>query len=119
MKLRWSLFVFPTLFQIADTPANEEIKFQTVVATGGQDRTLAIWSTCNSRPIVVCLDIVDSSITDICWSPDGETLYFSCLDGSITGVKFGARELGQPVKEDLIDQQLNRYGADREKYNST
>lgn len=104
----------PTLFQIADTPANEEIKFQTVVATGGQDRTLAIWSTCNSRPIVVCLDIVDSSITDICWSPDGETLYFSCLDGSITGVKFGARELGQPVKEDLIDQQLNRYGADRE-----
>ena len=84
------------------------------MATGGQDRTLAIWSTCNSRPIVVCLDIVDSSITDICWSPDGETLYFSCLDGSITGVKFGARELGQPVKEDLIDQQLNRYGADRE-----
>ena len=36
------------------------------------------------------------------------------MDGSITGVKFGARELGQPVKEDLIDQQLNRYGADRE-----
>ena len=104
----------PSLFQIGDTPANEEIKFQTVVATGGQDRTLAVWSTCNSRPIVVCLDIVDNSITDICWSPDGETLYFSCLDGSITGIRFASGELGHSVKEDLIDQQLNRYGADRE-----
>ncbi|EER34220.1 conserved hypothetical protein [Candida tropicalis MYA-3404] len=105
----------PRLFQIGE-PASEddEPKFQTVVATGGQDRTLAVWSTSNSRPIVVCQDIVDSAITDICWAPDGQTFYFSCLDGSITCVRFLDGELGKVVTEDLIDQQLNRYGADRD-----
>ena len=40
--------------------------------------------------------------------------YFSCLDGSITCVRFLDGELGKVVTEDLIDQQLNRYGADRD-----
>lgn len=104
----------PRLFQIDANPNKDEQKFQTVLATGGQDRTLAIWSTYNSKPIVVCQDIVDNSITDICWAPNGETLYFSCLDGSVTCVNFSNGELGQVVSEELIDQQLNRYGADRE-----
>lgn len=104
----------PRLFQIDAEQNKDEPKFQTVLATGGQDRTLAIWSTSNSKPIVVCQDIVDSSITDICWAPNGETLYFSCLDGSVTCVSFNKGELGQVVSEELIDQQLNRYGADRE-----
>lgn len=104
----------PRLFQIDTEQDKEDPQFQTVLATGGQDRTLAIWSTSNSKPIVVCQDIVDNSITDICWAPDGETLYFSCLDGSVTCVHFTKGELGQVVSEELIDQQLNRYGADRE-----
>ncbi|KAI5957478.1 HIR1 [Candida theae] len=104
----------PRLFQIDTDLDNDELKFQTVLATGGQDRTLAVWSTSNSKPIVVCQDIVDNSITDICWAPDGETLYFSCLDGSVCCVHFTNGELGQVVSEELIDQQLNRYGADRE-----
>ncbi|EMG51147.1 Protein HIR1 [Candida maltosa Xu316] len=102
----------PKLFQKNDN--TEENKFQTIVVTGGQDSTLAVWSTCNSRPIVVCSNIVDNAITDICWAPDGETFYFSCLDGSVTGVRFSPGELGNVVNEELIDQELNRYGADRE-----
>ena len=108
----------PCLFQVLDSlddeKKTEELKFQTILATGGQDRTLAIWSTSNSKPIVVCLDIVYNSITDICWSPDGETLYFSCLDGSITCVRFEIGELGKVISADLIDKQLNKYGTDRE-----
>ncbi|KAI3402375.2 HIR1 [Candida oxycetoniae] len=106
----------PSLFQVGSTSNKEEQepKFQTVLATGGQDRTLAVWSTYNSKPIVVCSDIVYNSITDICWAPDGETLYFSCLDGSITCVRFDKGELGFVVSTDLIDKQLNRYGTDRE-----
>ncbi|EGW33583.1 uncharacterized protein SPAPADRAFT_66526 [Spathaspora passalidarum NRRL Y-27907] len=100
----------PRLFQID----KKEDSFQTILATGGQDRTLAVWSTCNSRPLLVAQDIVDSSITDICWAPSGETLYFGCLDGSITVVEFEKGELGDVVSDDVIGAQLTRYGADRE-----
>ncbi|RCK54531.1 Protein HIR1 [Candida viswanathii] len=104
----------PRLFQIGEGGPDEEPQLQTIVATGGQDRTLAVWSTCNPRPLAVCLNIVDDSITDICWAPDGQTFYFSCLDGSIASVRFLEGELGKVMTEDWIDQQLNRYGADRE-----
>ncbi|CAI5756807.1 unnamed protein product [Candida verbasci] len=103
----------PKLFQETAT-TNEDDKFHTILATGGQDRTLAIWSTSNSRPIVICADIVEKTITDICWNFNGEELFFSCLDGSITCIKFESNELGKVVSEQIIDQQLNRYGADRE-----
>ncbi|KAI5960600.1 HIR1 [Candida pseudojiufengensis] len=99
----------PTLFQCP-----KEDNFQTILATGGQDRALAIWSTSKSKPLVVLTDIVEGAITDICWMHDGRTLYFSSLDGSITCIHFEHEELGQVVSEELIDQQLNRYGADRE-----
>ncbi|KAK6197100.1 WD40-repeat-containing domain protein [Scheffersomyces amazonensis] len=89
--------------------------FSTILATGGQDRTLAIWSTSNTKPLVVLEDIVEKTITDICWTPQGETLFLSCLDGSITVVSFDSLELGgKVVSEDLVDAQLTRYGADRE-----
>ncbi|KAI5951964.1 HIR1 [Candida jiufengensis] len=102
----------PRLFQIESK--KDDDKFQTILATGGQDNTLAIWSTSKSKPIVVLSEIVQGAITDICWMPNGETLYFSSLDGSITCIKFENKELGEVVSEELIDQQLNRYGADRE-----
>ncbi|KAG7663416.1 HIR1 [[Candida] subhashii] len=104
----------PRLFQGGSGGSGTSGEFHTVVATGGQDRTLAIWSTSNARPIVVLQDIVDNSITDIVWAPEGELLYFSCLDGSITCIKFDKGELGDVVSADMIDAQLTRYGADRE-----
>ncbi|ODV79664.1 putative histone transcription regulator [Suhomyces tanzawaensis NRRL Y-17324] len=106
----------PRLFELGGTgkKSKDKTNFTTVLATGGQDRTLAVWSTANSRPLVVAQDIVDNSITDMCWSPDGQTLYFCCLDGSITCVMFEANELGEVVSEDIIDTQLHKYGGDRE-----
>lgn len=108
----------PRLFRIGNTEPkrskDNDGNFSTILATGGQDRSLAVWSTANSRPIVLAQDIVDNSITDMCWSPDGETLYFSCLDGSITCVAFEPNELGKVVSEEMIDAQLHKFGADRE-----
>lgn len=106
----------PRLFEVKpQQKANhDEPKFSTVLATAGQDRSLAVWSTSNTRPIVVAKEITENSITDICWSPDGETLYFSSLDGSITCVSFEAKELGIVVSQDMNNLQLHRYGADRE-----
>ncbi|ABN64231.2 protein involved in cell-cycle regulation of histone transcription [Scheffersomyces stipitis CBS 6054] len=106
----------PRLFDISETTkkTTSDSQFSTILATGGQDQTLAIWSTATSRPLVVAENIVNSSITDICWTPDGQALYLSCLDGSITCVSFDKNELGRVVNEDIIDAQLHRYGADRE-----
>lgn len=88
--------------------------FTTILATAGQDQNLVVWTTRQSKPLVVAHDIVSGSITDMCWAPDGQTLYFSCLDGSITCVSFENNELGKVVSESMNDLQLHRYGADRE-----
>ncbi|GEQ70069.1 hypothetical protein JCM33374_g3745 [Metschnikowia sp. JCM 33374] len=86
----------------------------TILASGGQDRTLAIWSTALTKPLVVAHDIVQRSITDITWAPDGHALFLSSLDGSITCVVFEENELGEPVSGDAIGSQLERYGGDRD-----
>lgn len=88
--------------------------FSTILATAGQDQTLAIWSTSQTRPLVVAADIVTNSVTDICWSPDGDKLFLSCQDGTITVVIFEKNELGEVVSADVNELQLHRYGADRE-----
>lgn len=85
-----------------------------ILASAGQDRSLVIWSTTQSTPLLVAQDIVLSSITDICWDNSGQALYLSSLDGSITCVTFESNELGKVVGVDINESQLHRYGADRE-----
>lgn len=87
--------------------------FSTVLATGGQDRSLALWSTALTRPLLVADQISENLITDMAWSPDGQTLYFSSLDGTITCVIFEEGELGRVVSPETVAEQLRRYGADR------
>lgn len=102
----------PRLFRSGNSTQN--LNFTTILASGGQDRTLAIWSTASTKPLVVADDIVESSITDICWTPAGDALFLSSLDGTITCVSFEPNELGEVVSEDVNDSQLLRYGGDRE-----
>lgn len=98
----------PRMFRVGDK------KLTTVVASGGQDRTLAVWSTAATKPLVVAHDIVENAITDMCWTPDGTALLLSLLDGLITCVIFEAGELGEQVAADVTDSQLLRYGGDRD-----
>lgn len=99
----------PRLFRRGSSP-----NLTTILASGGQDRALAVWSTSATRPLVVAEDIVESSITDICWTPSGEALFVSSLDGTITCVIFDKNELGEVVSEDENVSQLLRYGGDRD-----
>lgn len=101
----------PRLFRNGNSK-NE--KYTTILASGGQDRTLAIWSTARTKPMVVAEDIVENAITDICWAPNGESLFLSSLDGSITCVVFEPNELGEVVSEEVNSSQLVRYGGERE-----
>lgn len=101
----------PRLFQLKQDPDSPPAA---ILASAGQDRTLAIWSTSLPKPLAVAHDIVRGPITDLAWSPDARLLFISSLDGSITCVCFEALELGWPVSGDAIGSLLERYGGDRD-----
>ena len=85
----------------------------TVIACGGQDRNLTIWNTLSSKPLVVSEGITVKAISDLCWTPDGEQLFLTSLDGSILMVSFGQGELGYPLPEEMNEKNLERFGAGR------
>ena len=85
----------------------------TVIASAGQDKTLSIWNTSTSRPLVIVQDVASKSISDLAWTPDGQTLYASSLDGSIVVLGFETGELGWVAKAEENDKALQKYGASR------
>ena len=87
--------------------------FVTVIACGGQDKSLSIWITCNSRPVLVAQDIALKAISDLAWSPDGMNLFLTSLDGSILAASFGEKDLGFSVSMEENEKALNKYGGGR------
>lgn len=85
----------------------------TVIACGGQDRSLTIWNTTSSKPLVVNESICLKAISDLCWAPDGERLFLTSLDGSILMASFGVGELGYPLPPEQNEKNLERFGAGR------
>ncbi|KAK3303385.1 TUP1-like enhancer of split-domain-containing protein [Chaetomium strumarium] len=85
----------------------------TVIASAGQDKTLSIWNTTTSRPVVIVQDAASKSISDLAWTPDGQTLFASSLDGSIVVVKFEVGELGWVATSEENDKALQKYGGSR------
>lgn len=85
----------------------------TVVACAGQDKTLSIWNTSSPRPFVITQELAAKSISDLAWTPDGETVYMTSLDGTIAACMFDPGELGYPTPLLNNDKSLARYGAGR------
>ncbi|KAK6203814.1 HIR complex subunit [Pestalotiopsis sp. IQ-011] len=85
----------------------------TVIASAGQDKTLSIWNTNSSRPVVVLQDLAAKSISDLAWAPDGQTLFAASLDGSIICARFETGELGWVANLEETDKALSKYGASR------
>lgn len=85
----------------------------TVIASAGQDRTLSIWNTNTSRPLVILQDLASKSISDLSWSPDGQTLFACSLDGGIVSVKFDQGDLGFVATAEENDKALQKYGGGR------
>jgi len=106
----------PRMFRAAtSTTSNGEAtqQFITIIACAGQDRVLSIWNTLNPRPLVITQDIAEKSISDLCWSPEGTSLFISSYDGSITVCIFEEGDLGKPLPLEENIQFLARYGHDR------
>ncbi|KAL3420738.1 histone transcription regulator (WD domain-containing protein) [Phlyctema vagabunda] len=85
----------------------------TVIACAGQDRSLSIWNTSTSRPVLITQDIAGKSISDLAWSPNGVVLFTCSLDGSIVALKFQEGELGYVAAWQENDKLLQKYGANR------
>ncbi|KAF2484413.1 histone transcription regulator Hir1 [Neohortaea acidophila] len=85
----------------------------TIVACAGQDRTLSIWNTSLARPYVTTAELAAKSISDLAWSPDGEVVYITALDGTIAAVVFERGELGYPALVADNEKALSKFGAGR------
>lgn len=85
----------------------------TVIASAGQDKTLSIWNTNTSRPVVILQDLAGKSISDLAWTPDGQTLFASSLDGSVVVAKFDEGELGWVAQQEENAKALQKYGGSR------
>ena len=85
----------------------------TVIACGGADKSLSIWTTSSPRPLIVQQDIAQKSISDLSWSPDGMTLFVTALDGTILTVMFEIGELGYPRPIEENDRSLTKFGTAR------
>ncbi|EPQ61597.1 Bgt-210 [Blumeria graminis f. sp. tritici] len=85
----------------------------TVIACAGQDKTLSIWNTSSSRPVIVCQDLAGKSISDLAWTPDGLTIFASSLDGSIVALEFEKGELGFIAPWTENDKALQKFGVGR------
>ncbi|QIX02341.1 hypothetical protein AMS68_007858 [Peltaster fructicola] len=85
----------------------------TVVACAGQDKTLSVWNTSFPRPFVTTAELCGKSISDLAWSPDGEILYMTSLDGTIAAMIFEKGELGYPTSAAENEKQLAKFGAGR------
>ncbi|KAK4974733.1 HIR complex subunit [Elasticomyces elasticus] len=85
----------------------------TVVACAGQDKTLSVWNTSTPKPFVITQELAAKSISDLAWSPDGEKLFFTSLDGTIAAYFFEPGELGWPAPMINNDKSLARFGAGR------
>ena len=108
----------PRLFHTAPPPAVKDPSVPppvavSVVACAGQDKTLSVWNTSFPRPFVTTSELSAKSISDLAWSPEGETLYLTSLDGTIAAVVFEKGELGYPALASDNDKALAKYGAGR------
>lgn len=107
----------PRLFGNIDQslPENQDKQpsVHTVIACGGQDKSLSIWITTMPRPLTVAHDIAGKSISDLTWTPDGRTLFIASLDGTMMVVLFELGELGFELPIDENDKSLAKFGAGR------
>jgi protein HIRA/HIR1 len=85
----------------------------TVIASAGQDKTLSVWNTNTSRPVVIMQDLANKAISDLAWTPDGTTLFACSLDGSIVGLRFDSGDLGWVATEEENDKALQKFGSSR------
>ncbi|KAF2234921.1 Hira-domain-containing protein [Viridothelium virens] len=85
----------------------------TVIACAGQDKTLSVWNTSFPRPFFISHELAAKSISDLAWTPDGEKLFLTSLDGTVGLFIFQKGELGYPVDTAQNEKALEKFGVGR------
>ena len=85
----------------------------TVIACAGQDKTLSVWNTSFPRPFFISHELAAKSISDLAWTPDGEKLFLTSLDGTVGLFMFQKGELGFPVDTAQNERALEKFGVGR------
>lgn len=96
-----------------DQYGNNKQGLVTVIACAGQDKSLSIWNTSSSRPLLICQHMAGKSISDLAWSPDGLSLFVASLDGTIIAAHFNKGELGYIAPLTENEKALNKFGGNR------
>ena len=88
-------------------------QLMTVIACASQDKSISIWLTSSSRPIIINQDLASKSISDLAWSPDGYRLFATSLDGTILCLEFEGLDLGYCAPMEENEKALAKYGGNR------
>ncbi|KAI5189428.1 protein HIRA/HIR1 [Nematocida minor] len=67
-----------------------------ILATGSQDRSVAIWSSGSSKPLILLKEVSCQPIMDLQWSSNGKVLFGCAYDGSVFYMEFEDGEFGVP-----------------------
>ena len=102
----------PRIFNSSpSSDANSQRLGVTVIACAGQDGALSIWNTASAKPLVITESLCMKSISDISWTPDGEKVFVTSLDGTIALVSFARGEIGYPSPLETNEECLAKYGG--------
>lgn len=79
-------------------------------ALGSRDRSISVWMTKISRPLVVLHDVFDNSVVDLSWSRRPKPALMACSeDGTIVYVEFESDEIGFPLtKQETVLKSAQR-----------
>lgn len=106
-----NIFKYQTLNKKKDENKESKLKRQCVVALGSRDKSISIWATAGSRPLMVISDIFDNSVLDFSWSKNGYQLMACSSDGTVVYLEFTESDLGPIYNEEERTQYLQQlYG---------
>lgn len=69
-------------------PVNSISEQNLIIATGGQEKCLVLWSTTKCVPLIVLKNMFKKQISDLTWDKNGCRLYISSFDGDIKVLDF-------------------------------
>lgn len=97
----------------------KEITFS-CLALGSRDRSVSVWLTSATRPLVVVHDLFNDSVMDLSWSSCGRRLMACSWDGSVACIEFEKQELGKRLSDLETTAHLEKlYGKSVKSSNST